>query len=259
MRVKEVFSYILCVFFLLITVAGCSTNTYNKDLLKVAVPSTSPPYGFYDETDNKLIGYDIDIADELAKRLNRKLQVETYTFNRIMYSVISNKVDCGFGSAYRTPEREKVVSFSDTYNFDQTKVALSDNYKDINTLDDLKRSNIKVASRNGTIYASILKKLGFSDSQIVICPEQADLKIMLENGNNMAVATGYKRLEHLKRVKGYKIKFLEPPIVPPQPCGIILNKNNKALQLEINQALKAMKDDGTYDEIATKWFGKSPF
>ncbi|MEW5819201.1 MAG: ABC transporter substrate-binding protein [Cyanobacteriota bacterium] len=257
-RIK--FINVAIIIVLILLCAGCGSNRpSDTKVLKVGINSTAPPYGFYDENTNELSGFDVDIARELARRTNKELVIEEYSFQRILYSVLNNRIDCGFGSTYITEERKEKLGFTEPYNIDVTKIAIHASHKDINTLDDLKKSNIKIASKNGTIYAQILKEIGFSDNQIVIYPEQADLKLIIQKDHNMGVATGHRRLSYLVQNKILDLKFIDPPIVPPQYCGITVNKNNTELIDRLNIALKEMKEDGTYKKIAMKWFKHDPF
>jgi polar amino acid transport system substrate-binding protein len=83
-------------------------------VLRVAVPEDYPPFGAVGP-DMKPQGYDIDMAALLAKSLNVKLQlVPVNSANRIPY-LTTNKVDLIISSLGKTPDREKVIDFSQAY------------------------------------------------------------------------------------------------------------------------------------------------
>lgn len=254
--IKSYFYQIMVVCLVFILSIGCTKK--NEDCLSVAVSASTPPYSFYDTENNDLIGFDIDIANEIARRLNKKISYETYDFNKIIYSVVSGKVDFGMESMYISDEREKILNFTIPYNYDETKIAVKENLKDIKTIDDLKKSNISVSMRNGTVYPHILEKCGFDSSRMIIYPTQTDLNIAMLNGTVDSVASGYRRLNYLKQHMNLKIKFLEPSIVKYQASGITVNKRKKRMLKQLNDTLNTMIKDKTYDKIARKWLGTNP-
>lgn len=254
--IKSYFYQILLICFICIISIGCTAK--DKECLTVAVSASTPPYSFYDTDNNELIGFDIDIANEIAKRLKKKVHYETYDFNKIIYSVVSGKVDFGMESMYISKERKEILNFTIPYNYDETKIAIKDSLNDINTVDELKKTDIPIAMRNGTVYPNILNKYGFDDSRMKIYPTQTDLNIAILNGNASSVVSGYRRLNYLRQHMNLKIKFLEPSVVKYQASGITVNKDNKKMLKQLNDTLEAMIKDKTYDKIARKWLGTNP-
>lgn len=254
--IKNNFYQILVVCLIFIVCVGCTKK--DESCLSVAVSASTPPYSFYDTDNNSLVGFDIDIANEIARRLNKKINYQTYDFDRIIYAVMAGKVDFGMESMYISDEREKIMNFTIPYNYDETKIAVKDSFKDINTIEDLRKTNISVAMRNGTVYPSLLEDWGFNSSRMIMYPTQTDLNIAMMNGTVEAVASGYKRLDYQRKHMNLKIKFLEPSIVAYQASGITVNKNNPEMLDQLNKTLNDMIEDKTYDKIAKKWMGSNP-
>lgn len=246
---------------LLITVTiflGCS-NTLTNKYLEVAVSEQMPPYSYYEDNTNDIIGFDIDIADEIAKRLNKELYIEVFDFNRIIPTVASKQVDFGMASMNIVPERQQMVDFTIPYNISRGRfVVVGKIGKKINSIADIKKQHLAIGIRNGTVYPPILKKVyGFTDDDLKIYPNQGDMRIALQRGNIKVAVSDYGAMYTLKTRYGMDIKFIGKPVTEA-PCGLTVNKQNKQMLDELNMVLQDMIKDGTYQEIAIKWFGINP-
>ncbi|MGH8634316.1 MAG: transporter substrate-binding domain-containing protein, partial [Burkholderiales bacterium] len=87
----------------------------DKGVVRVGHLVDLPPFGMTDK-DQKPIGFDIDLANMLAKDLGVKLELTAVTgANRLPY-LVTDKVDLIVGAFGATPERAKQISFSSAYS-----------------------------------------------------------------------------------------------------------------------------------------------
>ena len=85
-----------------------------KSVVRVGVPIDVPPFGFTD-SDGKPVGFDIDMANMLAKDLGVKLELQQITgINRVPY-LLTNKVDIVIAVMGATPQRAQQVAFTAPY------------------------------------------------------------------------------------------------------------------------------------------------
>ncbi len=84
-----------------------------NEMLKVATSATFPPYEYYNEAE--IVGIDMDLAAEIARRLGRRLVVEDMEFDAIVNAVQSGKADLGIAGMSVTPDRLKNVDFTNPY------------------------------------------------------------------------------------------------------------------------------------------------
>jgi polar amino acid transport system substrate-binding protein len=245
---------VLCVF---IFVTACQQQKDSKTIY-IGVSGEMPPYSYYDPDSNELVGFDVELARELAKVMNKKLNLETYSFNRLIAAVSGNQIDVGMGSMNIVPARQEVVNFSIPYNYSRGQFVVQASNKDVNSIDDIREKKIMVGIRNGTVYPGILiNELGFSTDQLKKFPTQRDLRIALQLGMVGSAVSDYAAMYHLKNNEGFKIKFVGTP-VNETPCGLTVNKKNKELLEQINLALQELIDNGIYDRVSRKWFGLNP-
>lgn len=111
----------------------------------VGTSSGYPPYVFVDSgsADKKVIGLDIEMCQQLADKLGVKMEVQDMGFSALLSSVTAGKVDIAVGGVSPTPEREKVMAFSDKYlPTEQKLLVLKKNQHVYKTAADLKDKTI---------------------------------------------------------------------------------------------------------------------
>jgi polar amino acid transport system substrate-binding protein len=85
----------------------------NGEILKLGTCSQSEPLVFL--SDNKITGLDIELALQIGKKLNKKIEVLDMTFESLIPALQSGKIDFALGDFNVTEERKKYVNFSDEY------------------------------------------------------------------------------------------------------------------------------------------------
>lgn len=235
---------------------GCN-NTNDDNILSAGISGQMPPYSYYHTDTNNLSGFDVDIATELARRMNMKLDLQLYDFNRLIPAVLNKQIDCGLGSMNIVPEREKMVDFSIPYNVSTGRFVVRESLININTVEDIKNSKQLIGVRNGTVYPKLLKeKYGFKESQLKIFPSQRDLSIALQKNIIDIAISDSGAMYHLNKHTNAGIKFI-PDKITEANAGITVNKDNKKFLEKLNVALESMIKDGTHARLSQKWFGKN--
>jgi polar amino acid transport system substrate-binding protein len=217
-----------------------------------------PPQEYMD-TSNNPVGFDIDVASEIASRLGLQSKVVNFNFNDIIPALNAGQFDIVISAMNITPDRSKAVNFVPYYQAGQSVLVPKGNPKNIKTLDDL--SGLTVAVQQGTTEQDSLNaentKLsaaGKPKINILTYGTDTDAVDQLRVGRADAamdddpVAAYYVLLNPNFDVAlaGYM----------PQPEGIAIAMNNADLQTAINKAVTAMKSDGTLDAIKAKWMLK---
>ncbi|OUL37012.1 hypothetical protein BV372_05185, partial [Nostoc sp. T09] len=91
-----------------------AASSLGKDTLTMITSPDYPPYEFYDTQggERQIVGFDIDIAKNLAQKLGFKLQVMESDFNGLIPALQANRADFVMAGMTPTPERQKNVDFS---------------------------------------------------------------------------------------------------------------------------------------------------
>lgn len=216
----------------------------------VAVSADNPPFTFINtEESGNPQGFEIDLIQEIAKKMNVSFEVRDMDFSNIIASLQSGRADLSIACFEKTPERAKNVDFSDPY-YESHRSLLS-----LTPFDSppLPWTGKKVGVQLGSAHENFLKKKqeAYPSLQIVsynrIGEMAQDLKNKRVDWILLDTAPAKKLVE-----QGYYYLF-ELPVLKSDFCVIALRKNSPFLG-EVNAALKALEKDGTLDQLVSKWF-----
>ncbi|MGH3624233.1 MAG: basic amino acid ABC transporter substrate-binding protein [Sciscionella sp.] len=204
----------------------------------------------------KIVGFDIDLVDLIAKDLNAKIDVNDTPFEGIQSGESLNSGACDLAAAGMTitRKRQKVMDFSKPY-FDSTQALLTRRGANVTGLADLRGKKLAVQqSTTGEIYANANKKkygyqiVQFEDTgleETSVKTGQVDAAI-----NDNGVVYAFARDNPDTRVA--------TEFHTGEQYGFAVRKGNSALLAEVNKVLDRARQDGTYAKIYQKWFGKAP-
>ncbi|WP_295036013.1 transporter substrate-binding domain-containing protein [Salinicola sp.] len=222
--------------------------------LKAVTDPSFVPFEMMDQESGEMVGFDMDILHEVADRAGFDIDLNTMDFNGIIPAVQTGNVDLAIAGITITDERQQIVDFSDPYYDSGLRILVADG-SDVGSLDDLegKRIATKIGS---TSYDYLQEKLGDS-AEITPYPGSSDMYMALMGGSADAVFYDAPNVGYFAQTKGQgKVKTVGP-LYEGQQYGIAFAKGSDWVE-PTNQALEAMHEDGTYDEIHKKWFGEAP-
>ncbi|WLV25375.1 amino acid ABC transporter substrate-binding protein [Aciduricibacillus chroicocephali] len=227
---------------------------YNKvkkeGILKIGTEGTYAPFTFHDKSGN-LTGFDVEIAEEVAKRLGVKPKFMETQWDGMFAGLDAKRFDMVANEVTIDKDREKKYDFSDPYIQSGRVLIVNKENKDIKKFEDLKGK--KSAETLGSDHFKIAKSYG-SDVQSVEGFAQA---AELVNQKRVAAAVNDKIsfLEYTKKHPNASLKVVAEADNPAK-MGLQFRKGNDKLVEEVNKALKDMHKDGTYKKISNKWFGE---
>ena len=232
----------------------CGIATAQQTTLKAVTDPSFVPFEMMDQDTGKMVGFDMDILQEVADRAGFDVDLKTMDFNGIIPAVQTGNVDLAIAGITITDERQKIVDFSDPYYDSGLRILVKDG-SDVKTLDDLagKRIGTKIGS---TSYDFLRQQLG-DKAEITPYPGSADMYMALMGGNVDAVFYDAPNVGYFAQTKGKGRVETVGPLYEGQQYGIALAKDSDWVE-PVNKALAAMHQDGSYDEIYEKWFGKAP-
>ncbi|OBQ52617.1 transporter substrate-binding domain-containing protein [Halodesulfovibrio spirochaetisodalis] len=241
--------------------AGPSYDRIMKDKkIRIGIMTDSIPGAFFNSK-GEWVGFDYDVATELAKRLGVDIErVKVNNKTRIAF-IQQGRIDASVANMTHTREREKSIDFSITYFFDGQKIlAKTGKYK---SLADMKDK--KIATMQGTTseinVKRALKALGVAnpDAHVISFQKESECFQALQMGRVAGWSTDATiLLGYASKTPG---KFeLVGEFLSDEPYGIGLPQNDSALRNGVNAALQDMWRDGTYMNIYNKWYGPdTPF
>jgi len=217
---------------------------------KVMVAGNSGSYPPFEMMEgNKLIGFDVDMAEELGRRMGVTVKFEVIDFKGIIAALTSKRVDVLISAITWTPERAERVSFSVPY-YDAGIGALFRGSAPIAKLEDLKGKTVGVQlGSSGEVF--IRTKLGKEVKELKTYDAILLAVKDLENGRVDAVVNPIPVLRHnAKGAKGVQVS----EVWDKRVVGINTRKEDTALLAEINLHLEAMIKEGVLAKLDQKWF-----
>ncbi|RTE10154.1 transporter substrate-binding domain-containing protein [Paenibacillus whitsoniae] len=217
-----------------------------------------PNVAFLDK-DGKLTGYDIELVRELDKRLpDYEFEFKTMDFANLLLSLETNKIDFVAHEIEKNKEREEKYYFNnEPYAYWKTKVLVAKDNTTIKSIDDLKGK--KALTTATSAEATLLENYNKAhDNAIKIVYQSGaanDLVNQLTTGR-VDASLGADFLLPLVDPQS-KLKAVGP-IIEEAEVRFLFRKNDKDAQElagKIDDALKAVKADGTLSKLSTQWLG----
>jgi polar amino acid transport system substrate-binding protein len=221
----------------------------SKGVIKIAMSGAYPPFNFVNEQ-NEVVGFDPAIGAEIAKRMGLEVEIITTAWDGIIGGLLANKYDAIVGSMSITAEREEVVDFVGPYYRMSRAIFVAKDSK-IASLDDLKSA--KIGATLGETHELWAREQGYNVRTYKGLPE---LMMELENGRIDAIVNDDIPVLLAISKNEAPIRKLDVDLggVSDQ-AGIAIRKGNPDLHKAMQDALDAMREDGTYLAIAQEWVG----
>lgn len=220
--------------------------------LVVGTSADYPPYEFHATVDgnDKIVGFDMDIAQEVADDLGVKLEIKDMDFDGLLVALQANKVDMVFAGMTPTEERKENADFSDIY-YEATHrfILRSGEEASVKSFDDLKGKKIGV--QKGSIQEGIAKD-NFDESNIKSLAKVTDLMLDLKNNKVDAILVE-EGVAELYCEKNEGIAAADNFVVKDDNGGaaIAFSKGQSELQTEVNKTLKKLKDEDKISQYVT--------
>ena len=240
-------------------VAGCggdkaATKKEAGKKIVVGLDDNFPPMGFKNEK-NEIVGFDIDMAKEAAKRLGRPVEFKAIDWSSKEAELKSGRIDVIWNGLNITEERKKNMLFSNPY-MEAKQLIFIPAGSPVKGQADLAGKVIGIQSastaeqnlENDKAFAGTLK-------EVKKYPDCIAAMMDMEVGRVDAIITDEIVGRYYMEKKPGKFVALEKPVGPIGNFGIGFRLDDKALQGDIQKVLDEMKKDGTSAKISKQWFG----
>ena len=228
-------------------------DVQEKGTFVLGLDDSFPPMGFRSES-GEITGFDIDTAREVASRLGVELVPQPIDWNSKEQELATGNIDCIWNGFTVTPERERVMIFSEPYlrNAQVVVVRADSPYQ---TLADLAGSTIGVQA-GSSAQEAIDDTEGFKDSldEVIEFKDNLTALMDLEIGGLDGVVMDLVVANYSIQTSGKDFRVLDETLTEEE-YAIGFRKNDVALRDAVNSELEAMAADGTLAEISAAWFG----
>jgi polar amino acid transport system substrate-binding protein len=248
---------LLLVFAVMLVAAACSSSSSSGDDLggktvTVAVENAYPPYNFIEEGTTNGQGWDYDAWNEICKRLNCKAEFVEAGWPDVIVETGQGQYDVAADGISITEERKEVVDFSEPYMSVDQKLMVRLDEDRFGSLDEFVAGDYRLGTQVGTTNYELAIKILDGDSRIDAYDQFGVAVQALINGDVDAVIIDDTAGAGYKGANQEAVRLL-PDTLESGPLGFIFPKGSDLVE-PVNKVLAEMKEDGTLDELATKWF-----
>jgi len=225
-----------------------------KGKMVVGLDDSFPPMGFRDEN-GEIVGFDIDLAKEAAKRMGVEVEFKAVDWDGVILSLKNGMIDAIWNGLTITPEREESIDFSQPYlENSQSIVVQADS--DIETKADLagKVVGIQLGSSAVSAVESEPKVLD-TFKELRKFSNNTEALMDLQTGRVQAVVLDVIVGRYYISQRPGQFKVLEEDF-GGEKYGVGIRDGADSFRKALNAALDEMIADGTAAEISEKWFGE---
>lgn len=221
--------------------------------LTIGTSAEYEPFEYMEDGEYK--GFDLELAQAIADDLGLELKIENVDFDTIVPGVASGtKYDMGIAAITATPEREKEVGFTDSYYMDdQAIVTMADNTEITgdNYADALNAEGVKIAVQSGSTAEAFAKE-NFPNAELVPFKNATDCFAAVQSSQANALVTNRSVAAQLVATSFSNEQVIKQ-ISTGEEYAIAVNKDNTALLDALNDSIAKLTEDGTVDELMTKY------
>ncbi len=242
-KIYTLFTIVLCC----LALVSCKDKQKEPETLKVGINVDFPPFEYYEN--GKPAGLDVELANIIGEKLNKKVILEEMEFNTLFAALSTNKIDVIISGVDITEERKKTFNFSDGYYNNELSLVVKEGDTTITAVEDLQGK--KVGTELGTTadtYADSLNSITnvkYNSGAVAV--------MNLKAGKVDAVILD-KPVAQQVLLTNDGCQILEGVKLVSSETGIVVNKNNPELLKQINGVIKELKETGKLQELIAKYF-----
>lgn len=217
--------------------------------LVIGIDDAYPPMEFRNER-NELVGFDIDLAREIGKRLGVEVEWVPTEWSGVILALNAKKFDIILSAMSITEERAKQVAFSEPYLNEAQVIVVSNRSKNIDGPEDL------VGKVVGTQLGSTSEEAARQVEGIKeLKTYNKFTEVFMDLGIGRLDAAIVDELVGRYYMTQRPGMFTVVADLVYEPVGIAFRKEDKALREKLAEILDEIKADGTLARISEKWFG----
>lgn len=225
--------------------------------LRVGFESGYMPFEMTDKT-GAFVGFDIDMAKEMAKAMNVKFAPVNTAWDGIIPALLTKKFDIIMSGMTVTQERNLKINFADPYIVVGQTVIISKKHEDkIKSYRDLNDPKYIVTSKLGTTGEQSVKRL-IPKAQYKSFEEEvtAGMEVVTGKADAFVYDLPFCVVFMAQQGKTGQLVFLDKPFTY-EPLAWAVRKGDPDFLNWLNNFLAQMKNDGRYDRIYEKWIKKT--
>ena len=260
---------------MLISVVACSNNNESNETgaledvasesladkvgtVKFGTDGAYPPFNYVND-EGELVGFEIEVLEEISKRTGLEIEVEAMAWDGIFGQMDSEKIDSVVCCISPSEERQEKYIFSREYIYDENRfIVQGGNGSKIKTFEDLEGLQVGCTGGGNTFLRlqDLQESVDF-DFEIVAYNAETDCYDLSLGRLDAIYKSPVSALEQAKQ-GGFELEVAECPPLEEASCAFPFRKDDERSKLicdAFNEAIQEMIDDGTMKELCDEWLG----
>lgn len=238
--------------------AVCGSAHAAKPIVAGSI-TNSPPMIAYADDGKTLQGVIVDLAAAMNRHLPAPIEFKPEAFPNLFPAMQSHQIDVAFTMMNDTPEREKLVDFVDFFNLGTKLLVRHGNPQHVTDLHSLCGKAVSTVQGSTQIelvtqtneWCTARRKAPLNNMQFA---QPSDARMQVQTGRVAAFLGNSPVMVYIaKTANGGKLFDVAGPEYQQVPLGIAVAKDQTALRDQLQKALQAVIDDGSYMRILTKY------
>jgi polar amino acid transport system substrate-binding protein len=215
-------------------------------VIQLATEGAFAPFNYFLGT--KLTGYEVDVAEAVAKKMGLQIEWKALAFDALISAVRQDRFDAAIASHGYTDERAKSVDFTSPHYCSGGQVVARNGGP--KAVADLKDKVVVV--QLATTYADAVGKIA-GLKEVKTLPKDTDaLSALMGQRADAWVTDKFVAKNSASKLGADKLQLGD--MVFTERISFILKKGNPELKAAMSQAIDALKEDGTLATISKRWF-----
>ncbi len=227
-------------------------------VIKVGTSADYPPFEFVDANGNKT-GFDIELMEEIAKRMEVKVEWVDMPFDSLIAGVQEGKIDLSISAFNYSEERDQVVDFSEAYYTSEDAFTVAEAFTGTIAAPENDIAALKVGVQTGTTQDTWLTDLvsaGKLPEGNLFHYDRVDQAMLdLQSGRIDVMMSDYIPAKALAEQLG-GLKIIYKGVLSSGPMNIVIPDADKELAQAINEILQQLQAEGFIDALAVKYFAE---
>ena len=241
---------------LMLGLCCCGFAASGAERLRIATEGTYPPFSFTNEQ-GQLAGFDVDIARELCRRLEKDCEIIAVPWNELLPGLAAGRYEVIVASMAKTPEREQAADFTDSYYRTRSVFIGRPQNQGSSVTPETVRGKV-LATQEGTVYAEYLRQHYQRVATLKFTATIPDAFAALTSGAaELVLADNLSVFEFLRSDAGQGFNIIGEPLAVAELSGaayLQVRKGNARLRDSLNAALHSLWLDGAYHKINARYF-----
>lgn len=245
---NNILKIIIALSIVLAVFVGCQKKE-EKNKIYVGTNAEFEPFEYRDG--DKIVGFDVDLINEIAKIIGKDIEFVDMAFDGLLPALQAKKIDIIIAGMTATEDRKQFVNFSDPYYESKQTILVHKDNKDIYGFDSLQGKNVGVVLG----YTGDLTVSEMSNVNVQRYGATSEAVIALKSKKVDAVVLDSEPAkQYFNQNDDLKLVISLTDSVSSEEYAIAMRKEDTELLTQVNEALKTIRENGTYDALISKYF-----